>query len=85
MKNFINKIINNEQVTLEELNTFIVDYCELMDNKTPTGAELQLIVQMIQMKMFDLIYAVKQAAIKLNIQINTLYGKHGEIIKMFIP
>ena len=84
MKEFINKIINNQQVNLNELHTFIVDYCKLMENKIPTQEELSGIVQLIQMKMFDLIYAVKQAAIKLNIQITSIYDKHGNIIRMFI-
>ena len=84
MKNFINKIVNNEQVNLTELNTFIVDYCKLMKNKIPTQEELSGIVQLIQMNIFDLIFAVKQAAQKLNIQINSIYDKHGNMIRMFI-
>lgn len=84
MKNFINKIINNQSINLEELNTFVVDYCKLMDKKTPTQEELSGIVQLIQMKIFDLIYCVKQAAHKLNIQITSIYDKHGNLIRMFI-
>ena len=85
MKEFINKIINNQQVNINELNTFIVDYCKLMENKIPTQEELTGIVTAIQMGIFNLTMAVKYAAIKLNIQINTLYDKQGQMIKMFIP
>lgn len=85
MKEFINKIINNQQVNINELNTFIVDYCKLMENKIPTQEELTGIVTAIQMGIFNLTTAVKYAAIKLNIQINTLYDKQGQMIKMFIP
>ncbi len=84
MKNTIKKIINNEAINLEELNTFIVDYCKLMENKIPTVQELTGITQAIQMGMFDLIYACKQAAIKLNIQLYILHDKYGNVIKMFI-
>lgn len=84
MKEFINKIINNEQVSINELNVFIVDYCKLMNNKIPNSTELIGIVQMIQIGEFKLMYAVKNACIKLNIQLNTLYDKHGQMIKMFI-
>ena len=84
MENFIKKIVNNEQVNLTELNTFIVDYCKLMGNKIPTPEELSGIVQAIQMNMFDLMFAVKNVAIKLNIQLNILYDKHGNLIRMFI-
>ena len=84
MENFIKKIINNEQINSTELNTFIVDYCKLMGNKIPTQQELSGITQAIQMNMFDLIFAVKNAAIKLNIQLNSIYDKHGNLIRMFI-
>ena len=85
MKEFINKIINNQQVNINELNIFIIDYCKLMENKSPTQEELTGIVTAIQMGIFNLTMAVKYAAIKLNIQINTLYDKQGQMIKMFIP
>lgn len=55
-----------------------------MGNKIPTPEELSGIVQAIQMNMFDLMFAVKNAAIKLNIQLNILYDKHGNLIRMFI-
>ena len=84
MKEFINKIINNQQVNINELNTFIVDYCKLMENKIPDAVELVAIAQMIQTGMFNLMYAVKLAAIKLNIPLTILYDKHGQQIKMFI-
>ena len=85
MKEFINKIINNQQININELNTFIVDYCKLMGNKPPTSEELSLILQMIQMGAFNLNYAIKIAAIKLNIPLTILYDKQGQMIKMFIP
>ena len=84
MKEFINKIVNNQQVNINELNTFIVDYCKLMENKIPNATELVAITQMIQTGMFNLIYAVKLASIKLNIPLNILYDKRGQMIKMFI-
>lgn len=84
MKEFINKIVNNQQVSINELNVFIVDYCKLMENKIPDATELVAITQMIQTGMFNLIYAIKLAAIKLNIPLNILYDKHGQQIKMFI-
>ena len=52
MKEFINKIVNNQQVNINELNTFIIDYCKLMGSKIPTAEELPIIVQMIQMNTF---------------------------------
>ena len=85
MKEFILKIYNNQQINLEELNLFIVDYCKLMNNKIPDNLELSGILQLIQMGVFDLKYACKLAAIKLDIPLNLLYDKHGNLIKVFIP
>ena len=85
MKEFINKVINNQQININELNVFIVDYCKLMENKIPDATELIGIAQMIQTGMFNLIYAVKTASSKLNIPLTILYDKHGQQIKMFIP
>ena len=59
MKEFINKIVNNQQVNINELNAFIVDYCKLMENKIPDATELVAIAQMIQNGMFNLIYEDK--------------------------
>ena len=84
MKEFINKIVNNQQININELNAFILDYCKLMDNKPPTSEELPLILQMVQMGAFNLNYAVKTAAAKLNIPLTILYDKQGQQIKMFI-
>ena len=84
MKEFITKIINNQQIQLNELNDFIIKYCKMMDVKEPSAQELILIGQMIQMNQFDLLFAVKIAAQKLGIQINILFNKHGQQVHMFI-
>lgn len=84
MKKFIIKILNNEQINLEELNVFIIDYCKLMDNKIPDTQELSGISQLISHGMFNLNYACKQAAMKLNMQVDTLTDKNGQVIKSFV-
>lgn len=85
MKEFIKKIINNEQIQIEELNKFIVDYLKLMDKREPTVQEISQITQMIQMGMMDLRFAVMSAAKKLGMQIDTLsYVSTGQIIKQYI-
>ena len=84
MKEFINKIVNNQQVNINELNTFIVDYCTLLEHRIPNAQELVGIVQMIQIGEFNLINAVKNACIKLGIQLNILYDKNGQMIKLLI-
>jgi hypothetical protein len=73
MKDFIEKILSNKQVTIEELNRFILDYSELCGVKNTTPEQLQMAVQFIQAGMFDLNFAVKNCANKLGIQIVELW------------
>ena len=85
MKEFIKKIINNEQIQIEELNKFIVDYLKLMDKREPVVQEISQIAQLLQMGMMDLRFAVMSAAKKLGMQIDTLsYVNTGQIIKQYI-
>jgi hypothetical protein len=84
MKEIIKKIINNTQITLDELNQFIVNLIELFDKKQPTAEELKVIVQLVQAHQFDLMYAVKLACTKLDIPLRILYDKNGQLIKHYI-
>lgn len=85
MRGFIEKIINNKQIQIEELNKFIVDYLKLMDKREPTVQEISQIAQLIQMGMMDLRFAVMSASKKLGMQIDTLsYANTGQIIKQYI-
>ena len=69
MKEFINKIFSNQQVTIEELSSFIVEYAELCGIKNTTPQYIQIAIQLIQNGMFDLKYACKNCASKLGLQI----------------
>jgi formyltetrahydrofolate hydrolase len=84
MIEIIKKIISNQQITLEEINTFVIEYCKLMENKQPTAQELAVIVQLIQMRHFDLIFACKIASIKLGYTLYSMHDKQGNLIKMYI-
>jgi len=85
IRDFINKIVTNQQVQIDELNHFIVDYCKLMEVKEPNLQEIQQIAQLIQFNMMDLRYAVIKAAKKLNLEIYTLSDvKTSQIIKQYI-
>ena len=83
MKEFINKIFANQQVTIQELNNFIIDYSELCGIKNTTPEQLQVAVQLIQNNQvnpftgesvgFDLMYACKNCASKLGLQVVELW------------
>lgn len=80
-KQVVIKILERKQISQEELFIFITDYIKSEKGKDITGQELQMIFQAIQMKVFNLYYAAEQAAIKLNLQVTSLYNKVGQIIR----
>ena len=80
MKEFINKIFSNQQVTIEELSKFIVEYAELCEIRSTTPQHIQFAIQLIQNGMFDLKYACKNCAKKLGLQIVEMYDKNGQLL-----
>ena len=80
MKEFINKIFSNQQVTIEELSNFIVEYSELCGIKDTTSQHIQAAIQLIQNGMFDLRYACKNCASKLGLQVVEMRDKNGVVL-----
>ena len=84
MKEFINKIVNNQQVNINELNTFIVDYIKEEKGEDVTLEELKGIVKLIQMNMFNLEYALVRSASKLNLSLLKIHDKNGQLIRKIV-
>ena len=80
MKEFINKIFSNQQVSVEELSKFIVEYAELCEIRSTTPQHIQFAIQLIQNGMFDLKYACKNCAKKLGLQVVEMYDKNGQLL-----
>ena len=80
MKEFINKVFSNQQVTIEELSKFIVEYAELCEIRSTTPQHIQFAIQLIQNGMFDLKYACKNCAKKLGLQLVEMYDKNGQLL-----
>ena len=80
MKEFINKIFSNQQVSIEELSNFIVEYSELCGIKDTTSQHIQAAIQFIQNGMFDLRYACKNCAGKLGLQVVEMKDKNGVVL-----
>ena len=80
MKEFINKIFSNQQVTIEELSQFIVEYAELCEIRSTTPQHIQFAIQLIQNGMFDLKYACQNCAKKLGLQVVEMYDKNGQLV-----
>ena len=80
MKEFINKIFSNQQVSIEELSNFIVEYSELCGIKNTTPQHIQIAIQLIQSGMFDLMYACKNCTSKLGLQVIEMKDKNGVVL-----
>jgi hypothetical protein len=80
MKEFINKVFSNQQVTIEELSKFIVEYAELCEIRSTTPQHIQFAIQFIQNGMFNLKYACKNCAKKLGLQVVEMYDKNGQLL-----
>ena len=80
MKEFIKKVFNQDGLTLPELNEFIIDYCKLCQVKDPSVDEMNIISQLIQNGSFNLIFACKNAAVKLGMDVYEIKDKNGVII-----
>lgn len=80
MREFVNKIFSNQQITTEELAAFIVEYSELCGVKNTTPQHIQFAIQLIQQGMFDLGYACKNCASKLGLQVVEMKDKNGLIL-----
>ena len=68
-KETITKILKNQPISQQEASEFIVDYCKSEKEIDITAQQIQGIMQAIQMGMFNLNYAARQAANKENMQI----------------
>jgi len=80
VKEFINKVFSNQQVTIEELSKFIVEYAELCEIRSTTPQHVQFAIQLIQSGMFDLNYACRMCANKLGINYVELRDKNGVLL-----
>jgi len=81
MKDFIKNTLENNSVDQNKLTEFIVYYCNLCGVKEPSADEIRVIFQLISNGMFDLRYALKQAANKLNLNVIETYDKNKQLIK----
>ena len=79
-KNIVTKILQNQAINLEEINSFIVDYVKMMKNEEINSQQLEIIRELIKTHTFDLGYAAKVASIKLGMNVVSLYNRNGQII-----
>ena len=81
-KEIVKKLLKNQQITQAELTEFVYDYVKEEKNIEPTAQQLTGIINAINMGIFSLNDAVKKSAVKLGLQVNTLVGKAGNILRI---
>lgn len=90
MKEFIEKIFSKQQVTIDELSKFIIEYTELCGIEDTTPQHIQGAIQLISNGVinpltlehirYDLMYACKNCASKLGLQVVEMKDKYGNVL-----
>lgn len=83
-KEIIKLILENKPIDLTQLNTFITEYVKKLKNIDVTPLDLQGIIQVIQIGTFNLRYAALMAAISLNLNVTTVFGKDNRILRTIV-
>ena len=83
--NFVKEsYIKNKSITKNNLVKFIVNYCIICKKQEPSSQQLEMICQLIEVRMFNLEYAIENACRLLDIIIYKIYNKQGAIICKYI-
>jgi hypothetical protein len=83
-KSIITKILKSQQITQIELNTFITEYIKLVKDEDITTQQLQMISTLVQSGHFNLFYAAKIAALKLDLNFDVLTDRSGDILNVIV-
>jgi predicted transcriptional regulator YheO len=84
MKEIIKKILLNKNITQNEISDFIISYIKIEKNKDINATELSMILSLVMQGIFDIKYAAKQYANKLDMQIVSVLDKHKRVIQINI-
>lgn len=84
IKAFIQQTLKGRQIQINDLQQFLCDYCKLNDKDEPTALQLQQIIQLILVGVFDINYLINRACEKLNICVCRIYDKNGNLIVAYI-
>lgn len=83
MKNFVTTVLGGQRININDLYAFIAEYCELK-GKTLKNGDIEQIVTLIQHRMFNLDYAIKEYCKIKNYSIVTLSYIQGKPIKVWL-
>ena len=84
MINFIKGYYLNKNIDINNLYKFITEYCELCKRPIQNTEQIQMIIQLIQMDMFSLNYAIDNYIRLKNINIIKIYDQNNKLINIYI-
>ena len=83
-KDLIKRLLLSNQINIKDLNEFIIAYVKEEKEKDVILDELNGIVKLIQMNMFNLEYALVRSASKLNLSLLKIHDKNGQLIRKIV-
>jgi hypothetical protein len=83
-KEFIKRILESPNILEKDLNEFIDEYTFDKLNKRISGVELSGIIQLIRAGIFNLRFALLEAARSLDLNVITAFDHNGVILKTHI-
>lgn len=79
-KTLVSKMLTSNNITLEDIKTFIHDYVVLMKEKEPSVEEIEKIFLLLNSGHFNLRFALKQAAFKLDLYVMEVWDIKSNIL-----
>ena len=81
-KKLVLKMLTSNSISGKDLNIFIFEYVKMKKSKELSVEEVKQIAEIVKFGIFNLEYALKEAAKDLNIQVITLTNEF-QVIKTF--
>lgn len=80
-KELVKRLLTTNKIDLVDLNSFITEYTFEKKNRHITPQELNAIVSLIQNGIFNLRFALQEAANSLGLTVMTAASKDGVILR----
>lgn len=82
MKETVLKFYNNQPITDVELIEFLDQYLREVEQIPASGAEIQIITQLVKQGMFQIQDAMKKATRHVGLQLCEIYNKNGQLVSV---
>ena len=83
-KDIVTQLVKQKSVTEKDINEFITEYVKNKKKKDVTVEQLADIRQLLQMGVFNLNYAAREAARDLGLNITNVISKEGKLLNVLV-